>query len=454
MDDEYAGFSTKIFIDSNVVLEALPLKDLPWSEIDPVGPILIMLTPTLLSEVDSKKRDGRLAVRAREFNRFVAPIAAHGQPINLVSGTPRVDIVIAKCRRIDWDGYDDLDSSQGDARIIAEVLNVRGVPKEQRIVVGQDINPLFMAQRHGLRTHHASDSWLPRPEPSPQEREIAKLKQQIGEYAKAEPQFDVKLERQSGPVEIHQVQELTEQEMSSLVDYIIAANPKPEQKQDLLSHMQYDSSLDARYSKYERKTVPNFVSDYHKKLELLFGQIPFTLSVENTGKVRADHINIDVQIVGGWFNTKPIVAGLYPSAPRIKNPLLLRSPLHFPTPTRRAIGRHEIEVDEPRRSEQFSAQCEDFRHGQKWVFSGVVWLDPHEEREIVIIVKVTAANLHGETSKPFKFDKSVICSHAFDLVDRNNGRALNAYHVKILVEEAIKTKGYNALEWDHFSDED
>jgi len=453
MDDEYSGFSTKIFIDSNVVLEALPLKDLPWSEIDPVGPILILLTPTLLSEVDSKKRDGRLGVRAREFNRLVAPIAEHGQPINLVADIPRVDIVIARCRRIDWDSYDDLDPSQGDARIIAEVLNVRGVPEEQRLVVSQDINPLFMAQRHGLKTHHVSDNWLPRPAPSPQEKEIEKLKGQVREYAKTEPQFDIKFEMQSGTVEVHQVQKLTEGEMSTLAKDIIAANPKQEQKQDLLSYMQYDNSLNDRYVKYERKTVPDFVRGYHKELELLFGQIPFTLSVENTGKVRADHTNIDVQIVGGWFNTKPILAGLRPSAPKVKNPLS-HSSLFRPTPTQRAVGRHEIEINEPRRSEQFSAQCEDFRHGQKWVFSGVVWLDPHQEREIVIIVKVTAANLHGEISMPFKLDKSVLSSRASDLVDINSGKVVKDYYVKSLVEEAIKANKYGAFEWDRVSDED
>lgn len=55
MDNEYADFPTKIFLDSNVILECLPLKNLPWSEIDPIGPILILVTPTVLREVDSKK---------------------------------------------------------------------------------------------------------------------------------------------------------------------------------------------------------------------------------------------------------------------------------------------------------------------------------------------------------------------------------------------------------------
>jgi hypothetical protein len=309
-----------------------------------------------------------------------------------------------------------------------------------------------MARRHGLKTHHVSDNWLPRPEPSPQEKEIAKLKGQVREYAKTEPQFHIKFEMQSGTVEVHQVQKLTEGEMSILARDIIAANPKQEQKQDLLNYMQYDSSLNDRYAKYELKTVPDFVRNYHKKLELLFGQIPFTLVVENIGKVRADHTNIDVQIVGGWFNTKPILAGLRPSAPKAKNPLS-HSPLFRPTPTQRTVGRHEIEINEPRRSEQFSAQCEDFRHGQKWGFSGVVWLDPHQERETVIIVKVTAANFHGEFPMQFKLDKSALSSRVSDLVDINSGKVVKDYYVKSLVEEAIKENKYGAFEWDRVSDD-
>lgn len=453
MDDEYVDFPVKIFIDSNVALECLPLKDLPWSEIDPVGPILILVTPTFLREVDSKKGDGRLGVRAREFNRLIAPIAEHGQPITIVSGIPRVDIAIARCQRIDWGSYDDLDSSQGDERIIAEVLNVKGVPKEQRRVVGIDIYPLNIAQRHGLKTHRVSDSWLPRLGPSPQEKEIEKLKKQLKEFEKTEPQFNIKLEMQTMPVEVLQIQELTEGEIAMLIREIVAANPKPEQKQDLLSFMQQDSSLDDRYVKYERKTVPNFVKDYHKKLELLFGQIPFSLTVENTGKVRADHINIDIQIVGGWFNAKPIFASLRPPAPKARSPLFHPPFLHSVTP-RRVVCRHEIEINEPRRSGHFSAQCEDFRQGQEWKFSGVVWLDPHQEREVVFIVKITAANLHGEISTPFKLSKSVLTSRACDLLDLKSGKVMKDFYVKPLIEDAIKANKYDAFEWDSASDED
>lgn len=453
MDDAYVDFPTKIFLDSNVILECLPLINLPWYEIDPIGPILILVTPTVLREVDSKKGDGRVGLRAREFSRLIAPIAEHGMPINIVTESANIHIAIARCRRIDWDSYDDLNQSEGDEKIIAEVLNVKGVPMEQRRVVSKDSYPLILAQRHGLKTHRVPDAWLPPLGLSPQENEIAKLKKQIKVYEKTEPEFKIKHEVQAAPVEVHQVQELTEVEISQLTREIITSNPKPEQKQDLLSFMQHDSSLDERYEKYARQTVPVFVRDYHKKLELLFDQIPFTLFVENTGKVRAEHANIDIHIVGGWFNQKPILAGLRPSSPKIKNPL--HRPIILPhIPTKRVAGRHEIEVNLARCSEHLLAQCEDFRQGQKWEFNGVVWLDPHRHGEVVIIVKITAANLHGEFQTQFKLNKILIPCQVSDLIDMGSGKIVKEYYVKSLIENAFRAENHNAFEWDRVTNDD
>ncbi len=448
MTDEYADYPTKVFIDSNIILEALPLKDLPWFEIDPNGPILIILTPTLLSEVDSKKRDGRLGVRAREFNRLVAPIATSGLPINLVEGALRIDIDIAKCNRIDWSVYDDLDSLQGDARIIAETLNVKGVLGEQKVFVSQDLNPIFMAQRHGLKTHHVSDNWLPQIEPHPLKKEIIKLKNQLATLSKTEPEFKVKLIIENGKLEIHNVCSLTDDESSEMVNDILTANPKPRQLDSVIYPHQYDSSLDERYSKYTQKTVPNFVQNYHKKIELLYGQVPFTLEVKNIGDVRADHTNIDIQIQGGWFNKKPIFVSYYPSAPSLKNPM--SNNLHFNNIPKimPSIGRHEIEINEPKKDKQFSAQCENFMHGQEWVFSGVVWLDPHYVGDVIINVTITASNLHGKVFEIYKPTKFVTKSHVFELVDPVKKKILKSYYIQPLIDKAIKAQKFDSLEFD------
>jgi hypothetical protein len=451
MDQQYETYPTKVFIDSNVVLECRPLKDLPWHEIDACGPILVMLNPTLLQEVDSKKRDGRLAVRAREFNRSVAPIAQTGRPISLRTEAPRVDMVLSTCSKINWDSYDDLDPNEGDAHLIAEVLNVQGVPFEQRIVVSQDINPLFMAKRHDLRTHHVSESWLNQPEQSPQEKEIAKLKRQVAEYAKSEPVFDIELHQPPDILEIFQVNPLPAEEVEKLIKKILKVNPKPVQTTHPfgMSHVLggFDSTLDDRYEEYESVVVPKFAANIHKKLELQHGQFPLEITLKNTGNVRADHLCIEFKVIGGWFNSKPIVSRIPPLAPRIKD--RLASIANIPPLFRKIqIGRHEIDINKPERVSNFSAQCEDFRQGQEWIYSGILWADPHEQGDMVIIVKVTAANFHGESSKIFKIKKDIAKKDVSDLIDPDSFAIVVQSHIDPLIKSVIEDKNFEGIEID------
>lgn len=53
-----------------------------------------------------------------------------------------------------------------------------------------------------------------------------------------------------------------------------------------------------------------------------------------------------------------------------------------------------------------------------------MWLDPREKREITVVVKVTAANFHGEFSKPFKLKKCVLEKNVFDLIVRSDGKPI------------------------------
>lgn len=442
-------YSKKVFIDSNIVLEALPLQKLPWGEIESDGPILVLLLPTLLREVDSKKKDGRLAARAREFNRLVAPLAAEGKPITIISSPNRVDMMISTCTRIKWEDYDDLDPSQGDDRIVAEILNAREVHKGEAILISQDINPLFAARRHGIDTVHVSENWFPLPSPSPADKEISRLRQQLKEYEKTEPKMEVQLDLPPMPINIFQVQPLTTEEADTLRSAIIKRNPIPKQRQDVFGSIQYDHSLDGRYAKYLSKTVPAFIEHYHRKLERLFGQIPFTLSVSNNGLVRADHLKIDIQIIGGWFNSKPIFVGGFPSAPRVKDSFSFPLDLHASMINSRfRVGRHEMDVDDPKEAEKFSVQCEDFRQNQKWNYSGVVWLDPYFQGDHAVIIRITAANLHGEATHPFTIQKICTTTHSKDLSDLSSGMIKRDYFIRPIVTELIQLEKFDSLDYD------
>src|SRR5947207_1845804 len=118
---DFDAYSTILFMDSMVALEAKPLEVLPWHEIDAAGPILVLVVPQVNREIDKRKRDGRLGQRARAFNRLIAPAAESGSSVRLREGPVIVDIALAVCDPIDWSAHKELDPDDGDARVVAEI---------------------------------------------------------------------------------------------------------------------------------------------------------------------------------------------------------------------------------------------------------------------------------------------------------------------------------------------
>jgi hypothetical protein len=439
-----------VLIDTNVILEGKDLKDLPWDEIDPSGPILVLLLPTLLQEVDSKKRDGRLGVRARDFNRLVAPLASKVDFITVRDENPRVDIAFALCSKIQWHIYDELDPNEGDSRLVAEALHIKNYAKEDLILISQDINPLILSRRQGLSTFHLSESWLAKMEQSPHEKELAKLKRQVADYAKTEPEFEVVASLPNEPPVIYSVERLDKGEADALQKKVLEENPRPTQVRDQFNHIglggSYDHSLNDRYDKYKTKTVPAFVEHLNEKLELLYGQIPFRFTLKNIGKVRAENLHVEVRCAHGWLNQRVIVSGSYPQAPKAKSSFSPPdfSKFHRPDPP---VGRHEVEVEKISKSHMFTAQCAEFRQGQLWEFEGVLWLDPNLEQNTTVVLTVTASNYHGAFKDVLKVPKAIQKAKVFDLIEFD-GRAKIHPHTYNMVIDAIDKQAYDLIEWD------
>lgn len=442
-------YATKLLIDTNVILEGKDLKDLPWSEIDPLGPILVLLLPTLLQEVDSKKRDGRLGLRARDFNRLVSPLASNLDVITVRDASPRVDIALAICGKIQWAEYDELDPNEGDARLVAEALHVKNHAKEELVLLSQDINPLILSRRQGLATLHISESWLAKMEQSPHEKELAKLKRQVADYARTEPEFEIKASLPNDPPVIYSVENLDRSETDALQEKILKDNPRPTQALDQLNHFglsnSYDHSLNDRYDKYRDKTVPAFINQLPRQLELTYGQIPFCFSLRNVGKVRAENMHVEVRCTNGWLNSKIIAGPFYPKAPKAKNPLFVPN-LHRHSHQDPPVGRHEVEVDEVKKSHLFEAQCAEFRQGQSWDFKGTLWLDPNLDQACAVVFTVTASNFHGAFQYVLKIPKIVHKIKVFDLIDFD-GKARIQPQTYGLIKDALEKEEYYLIEW-------
>ena len=169
----YDEYKVKAFLDTNIILEGRALAELPWEEIHALGPIIALITPTAIKEVDSKKQDGRIGRRAREFNKLIAPVAAGGPPIVIHESGPRVELALSYSVRIPWNLHDDLDPDDGDSRIVAEMLHAREITDAGKLLISQDIKPIALAANYDLETKHVSEKWLRQMEPAPPTRKCS-----------------------------------------------------------------------------------------------------------------------------------------------------------------------------------------------------------------------------------------------------------------------------------------
>jgi hypothetical protein len=443
---DLTAYSTILFIDSMIALEGKPLPTQPWHEIDATGPILVLVVPQVNAEIDKRKRDGRLAKRAREFNRLIGPAAESGAPVRVSDGPPIVDIAIAACNRIDWDALDDLDPSEPDAKVVAQILHARGIPSQRKLFFSQDINPIAMASRHALKCRKMPEHWLLEPDPSPNEKELMRLKGRVKELETREPDLSsVIAYGVNENVLLHQVRPLANDEQHELLVRILANNPKVRQEPSPYTTIRnYDPGYDDRYKKYRDVTVPRYVTTLHKRLATHYNQIPFSLHVANEGHIQAENLVVTLRGVGGTLHNRFVCPALFePKAPKPdphRHPAILRNYALDALQRRlpRQVGRHDMEFAiGPDRSEVIEVHCADFRHGRTWDFEGIALIDPRSGSPFKIKVELTASNSRGNTHQSFEL--------LYSTKDAAPGDLINLEGRGNLVEIPMTTQYHKAL---------
>jgi predicted ribonuclease YlaK len=217
MDIDWNKFSVVVFIDSNVALECLALEQLPWREIHNTGPILILVTPTVLQEVGSKKNHPRLGDHARRFNRSMHPLL--GKQTTVVirqSPAPQVEVALADCVKVAWEQYANLDPDEPDSRVVAQALTARGPSQQCRVIVSQDIRPLHLAQQHGLTIFHIGENWLRPKEKSEAEKRADSLKREIDAIKSRQPKLALSYRTSKDTVSVHRIHDLSSQERKEI----------------------------------------------------------------------------------------------------------------------------------------------------------------------------------------------------------------------------------------------
>lgn len=430
-----------VFIDSNVILEGRAPEDQPWAELDSNGQIVVWVVPQVLREIDKHKSDGRIGKRARNFNRNIAPVIL-GSGTWSFGTSPSVEFRVTAAPKIDWDTLSGFDADEPDDRVVAQALHAAEVPNERKLFLSQDMNPIRLARDAGLTVHRLEVNWLAPQQPSPQERELQRVKEKLRAYEVSEPLIEVEI-LAVREVEVVRVPAIDSGRRDDYLRAMLQAAPNGSTSRSPFEiGISSDHSFSRRIERYRDVVLPDFAENIEKHLGHFYSQVEFTARVANTGELRADRLIARLEGEGLLLHNRCLA--LFPNGPtppeRRELSTYIARNIVRPEPL---IGPHEIHYDrEPVAGERsVEVHCADFRHPREWVFQGFAAFDPDAEVSRLRL-EVTASNLRGTASQEFTFERHLVEVPFEELIDVEALKYLRRPELLFkLIEEA---KGPNA----------
>ena len=175
--------SLLLFPDTNLLMECIELRQLPWADLFPDNQIIrLVLVRTVVREIDRLKTDGKTrrnrrarllssGLLTRLLDSDIAPIVVRDNGL-------RVDAVLSVTQPSV--AYPGLDMAHPDERIIAETLAyVAQHPAASAVFLSNDTIALHTAKAHGLSCLRIPDSWLAPPDPDPSQKQVQQLEERV-----------------------------------------------------------------------------------------------------------------------------------------------------------------------------------------------------------------------------------------------------------------------------------
>lgn len=405
------AFDLVVFPDANVVLEGPPVDRAPWSELGG-GRMLVLITRTVMRQIDDKKSDGRLGEVARTFRRLLLPLV-NDHAVRVETPEGPIEFDFAPIARIPADYSAAHDLQDTDTRIVAEVLHA-GIPLAKCVFISHDLVPISEAKAAGIRVVSLSDAWRRKTAADPRDRKIQQLKAENAELRSREPtlDLDVAFQQEDAPELIYRVAPLTADEREEVVDRLRAIGEARRRKID--SHAWSDSVMVVNrpdFDGFSTREAPAFARQVAGGLQEQYGQLQLRVAVRNVGNVPAERLTLELFVDDGWISDRPIVVDI---APRPQGREWVGPEIHV----ERTPGVHEMAEDiPPRRSDVVRWTCADFRQGRHWEFLGVVYLNPERTSPYAVRAVLSAANRGGTVEGVAEARVEVRAATVADLVD-------------------------------------
>ena len=391
-----SGYDRLFALDTQMIFEARPLTQLDWSTISN-GPILLLVLPQVSAEVDARKRDGRLGLRARDLNRLLEPSIESGGAAMLTEEPVRIDIAYVPAGRIDWERLEDLERDNGDDRIVAQAMHALVDDPARVEVMSFDSRPRAAARRHGLKAVKPDESWLLDPEPSPTDRRVAELEQRVRLLQASEPQLRIGIRMLHEPPLVRfRLAPLPAETVDPVTRMILAKHPRQHTGGFMVHGLHTNSHYDEDYDDYAAALKAIDVPNIHLGVARQFSQYGFEVTIENVGVLAAEHDTVELRSGNAVLHDGPYVVDVFgPPPPSTQSDFLINIPRlshNLARTDRTSFGIEES--DDP--DVQVEYRCQDFRHGRVQTLTAVIEPIERTGEPAHIEVRVTAGNMRGD----------------------------------------------------------
>jgi len=393
-----SDYGRVLLIDTQVVLETKPLDQLPWSELGQ-EPILLLVSGQVQKEIDGKKGDGRLGERSRAFNRLLDAFLDTGRPAVIRAAGPKVDVALMLNSAIDWTLLDDLDRDAPDDRIVAQGLHALVDDRSRLEILSHDMRPRHAARAHGMSAVKLPEHWLRPPAQTPEQREVARLQQQLMTATADQPRLEVELTPMGEtPWTRPTVGAPSEEDVSAVRNALLRKHPRPQQGGWQFANLDYDPDLAARHDRWSRRIAERDLPAMHLGLSRLLSQRRMRLVVRNVGPIPAEGLAVELRSGNVRLHADPYRVQVFgPPPPRRENPLMRMSRITggvLRSPRRDQPFEVYREVEEP--GPILSWSCRSFRQERELAIEISVELEERTGTTAQVEAVVTASNLKGD----------------------------------------------------------
>ena len=317
-----------LFPDTNLFIQCRDLKELDWSPWQAFTEIHLIVAKPVQREIDEQKNLGntRVGRRARKTNSLFREIAGGQKDFQLIvdSSVP-VKLFLEAPSRPSTELSAILDYSKADDELIGCFHRFRSThPGADARLLTHDTGPMMTAKNLSLPVEPIHDSWLLPPASNRNEKEIARLKNEIKNLRSAEPKFTIHcVDSQGNNIDKLDLKKIVYEPLDSshiaafleeLRDlYPLATEFNDMGVQPLLGpSWNYKPPTDHDVSNYVERAYPQWLKDCeeslheaHESLSETIMSLTFSFKVENHGTRPGNKALIVIRATGN-FKVSPL----------------------------------------------------------------------------------------------------------------------------------------------------